>query len=177
MTPSAEPLTAAWIVEALHALGGSGTSLDVLKQIWSRHRTDIEAGDALVYTWQLDAHSAADHLSRSGRLMIAVDRWSLTAGAPAMPRPGTWTEVDIQTAVNAYISLLQADHEGRPVHRREAMTLVVQQTQRTTTAVEAMFANISAVVQENGYEYLAAYPPKSNVPAGVRPAVKVALNL
>lgn len=175
MTLSAEPLPEAWILEALHALGGSGAPLDVRKQIWTRHRTEIEACD-LVYGWQLDTHSTADQLLRRGEISATDNLWSVADGAAPAPRPGAWTEDEIQVAVGAYIEMLRADHEGRPVNRREAMALVTQKTRRATTAVEAMFANVSAVVQENGFEYLAAYPPKSNIPSGVRPAVKVALS-
>lgn len=170
-------IASGWILEALQALGGSGTTLDVSKQVWARHRDDIEASGELIYTWQLDLRDTATELAAHGQISGDGERWNLAADAPPPARPGAWTAEDILIAVDAYITMLQADHDGRPVNRREAMTLVTQQTGRTSAAVEAIFANVSAVVQENGYEYLSAYPPKSNVPAGVRPAVAVALNL
>ncbi|MFI5426860.1 hypothetical protein [Aeromicrobium sp. UC242_57] len=112
---------------------------------------------------------------QAGDLVATDDGWTLPSDRKAN-RSGRWTDDEISIAARAYISLLRADHEGRPVHRREAVAEVVDQTGRTADAVNALFANLSAVVQEQGYEFLAAYPPKSNVPAGVRPAVAAILN-
>lgn len=171
-TPEALPFKD-WIIEALTALGGTATELAVAKEIWSRHGTEIQDVGDFMYTWQLDTHKIADILASEGRISVSGDGWGLSSGTVSTG----WGSETIQVAVEGYISLLRADHEGRPSNRRQTVAEVVAQTGQTATAVDAMFANVSAVVQEHGYEYLAAYPPKSNVPRGVRPAVAVALNL
>lgn len=148
----------AWIINGLTTLGGSGTVAELLDR------------------WQIELRTTAEALAASGHLVIDGETWSLPQGA-STTRPGSWTEDEIALAVDAYVLLLRADHEGRPANRREAAAAVINQTGRSAATVDALFANISAVVQELGYEYLAAYPPKSNVPAGVRPAVSLALNV
>ncbi|WP_456695823.1 hypothetical protein [Aeromicrobium sp. P5_D10] len=148
--------TQTWIVDGLTALGGAATV------------------DELLDRWQAEMRIAAEAMSAAGRLVVDEDSWSLPAGVPTS-RPGRWTEEEIAVAVDAYILLLRADHEGRPANRRAATAAVLDRTGRDLPSVDAIFANISAVVQELGFEYLAAYPPKSNVPPGVRPAVSLAL--
>lgn len=154
MTISHEART--WLTDRLTELGGSGSASDLTQQ------------------WSDELRRAADTMAADGALTIVGDRW--TVQREQVPsRPGRWTEDEIAVAVNAYVTMLRAEHGGQPVHRRGATAKVVEQTARTQTIVEAMFANISAVVQEHGFDYLGAYPPKSNVPAGVRAAVDAAL--
>lgn len=148
----------AWIVDALTASGGTATVAELLDR------------------WQTEVRATAATMATAGQLVVDGDAWSLPAGSPAS-RPGRWTEDEITVAVGSYVLMLRADHEGRPTNRREAVAAVIDRTGRSLASVDAIFANISAVVQELGYEYLAAYPPKSNVPPGVRPAVGLALNV
>lgn len=154
MTTSPDART--WLTDRLAELDGSGSASD-LEQQWS---------DQLRRT--------ADAMVAEGALVSDGDRWTLRREQTAS-LPGRWTEDDIAIAVDAYVTMLRADHGGLPVNRREGIATVVEQTGRTQTVVEAMFANVSAVVQELGFDYLGAYPPRSNVPAGVRPAVDAAL--
>ncbi|WP_162891094.1 hypothetical protein [Aeromicrobium sp. A1-2] len=165
----------AWIVEALSAVGGSGKFLDVSKQVWSRHRAELESTGDLVYVWQLELRETASMMAAAAELLVDGDVWALPTGAIARVKPGRWTEDDVRVAVEAYASMLRDTLDGRPTRRREAAAVVVSSTGRTSSMVEAMFANISAVVQELGLDHLPAYPPRSNVPAGVRPAVRESL--
>lgn len=145
-----------WLAERLAAAGGAASGEDV-SQWWADElRRTIEAMEA------------------TGDLVRDGDRVALPRGGQ-LPRTGRWDEPGIAVAVDAYVGMLRAEHAGQAVHRREATASVIERTGRPVSAVEAMFANISAVVQELGYDYLGAYPPKSNVPAGVRPAVGAAL--
>ncbi|MDQ0425574.1 hypothetical protein [Cellulomonas iranensis] len=57
-----------WLVEALRALGGSATVIDVSREVWRAHQRDIEASGDLVYTWQYDLRWAATNLRKEGRL-------------------------------------------------------------------------------------------------------------
>lgn len=97
------------------------------------------------------------------------------ADVTATKHPTRWDAEEIGVAVEAYVSMMRDSADGRPLRRTEAATHVRDTTGRTSAAVDAMFANISAVVQELGLDYLSAYPPRSNIPAGVRQAVSAHL--
>ncbi|MDB5680647.1 MAG: uncharacterized protein JWO16_452 [Sphingomonas bacterium] len=57
-----------WVREALGQLGSEGLILDVMKQVWAVHQTDItQSGDGF-YTWQYDIRWAADELRKEGAL-------------------------------------------------------------------------------------------------------------
>ena len=168
----------AWILEGVSTSGGSATPIDVSRQVWSRHRAELEASGDLLYVWQLELRAAADAMTASGLLASVDGAWTVAdaAAARAVVAPPTgWTDDEIAVAVEAYVSLLRDRDAGRPLRRQQAAAQVREHTGRTTVAVDAMFANISAVVQEMGVEFLTAYAPRSNVPRGVRPAVEAAL--
>jgi hypothetical protein len=168
----------AWILEGVSASGGSASPVDVSRQVWSRHRAELESSGDLLYVWQLELRAAADAMIASGLLASDGDVWTVAdaeAARSVAVRPAGWTEDEIVVAVEAYVSLLRDRDAGRPLRRQEATAQVREQTGRTGAAVDAIFANISAVVQEKGLEFLAAYAPRSNVPRGVRPAVEAAL--
>jgi hypothetical protein len=61
-----------WVVEALHALGGSATVVDVSRRVWQRHEHDLRASGALFYTWQYDIRWAAHRLRRR-RVLLPAD--------------------------------------------------------------------------------------------------------
>ena len=168
-----------WILDALTASGGSATALQVSRHVWHRRRAELEeSGDAL-YVWQLELRATADAMIASGLLTTSDDSWVVAdhaaARALASAPPG-WGDADIEVAVDAYVTLLHDREAGRPVGRLEAVAHVRERTGRTAAAVEALFSNISAVVQEHGIEIVPAYPPRSNVPRGVRQAVAAALS-
>jgi hypothetical protein len=54
----------ALVVEALRALGGSGTVVDVSRFIWERHEEELRRSGDLFYTWQYDVRWAAHQLRR-----------------------------------------------------------------------------------------------------------------
>ncbi|MFC5676152.1 hypothetical protein [Aeromicrobium endophyticum] len=167
-----------WILEGVAACGGSASPIDVSRQVWSRHRAEIEALGDLLYVWQLELRDAADAMIATGLLASDDDGWTVADGEAARAvaaRPAGWSDDEIAVAVEAYVSLLRDRDAARPLRRQEAAARVREHTGRTSVAVDAMFANISAVVQEMGVEFLTAYAPRSNVPRGVRPAVEDAL--
>lgn len=57
-----------WVVEALHAMGGSGRPVGVCREVWQRHEDDLRRSGDLFYTWQYDIRSAAPALRNEGRL-------------------------------------------------------------------------------------------------------------
>jgi hypothetical protein len=170
----------AWVVEALVALGGAGTPLDVSKRVWSAHRTDLDERSDLFYLWQLELRSAADALLAAGQLRSDADTWVVTDTARAAigsdgPARGAWTDDELAVVAGAYVSLLRDRDEGRPPRRSAAVSLVREATGRADPAIDGVFAHVSAVVQELGHDFLPAFPPRSNVPRGVRQAVRQAL--
>lgn len=56
-----------WITEALIALGGSGTVVEVAREIWQRHEPELRESGDLFYTWQYDMRWAAQALRDTGR--------------------------------------------------------------------------------------------------------------
>ncbi|NYG59784.1 hypothetical protein BJ980_002707 [Nocardioides daedukensis] len=165
-----------WIAEALGVIGPSASPLAVAKSIWAQHEQEIRASGDLLYTWQLDLQTAAAAMISAGTLALADGEWSLTDTTPPPPaRRRTWDDDEITVIVEGYLALLQAEHGGSSVRRRDVVTDLVAQTNRSLEQVEGLLANVSQVVQELGFVPLSSYPPKSNVPAGVRPVVRTAL--
>ena len=77
----------AWVVEALQALGGSGSIVNICKIIWERHEAELQASGALFYTWQYDMRWAANRLRRQ-KVMRSVEEspsglWELAPSAMA----------------------------------------------------------------------------------------------
>lgn len=175
MTP--DPLLRTWILEALAGAGRSASPLLVAKDVWSRHEQELKSAGDLLFTWQLDLRAAAEEMVTDG--VLTVDEggdWRLSPGvsAPA-PVRRTWSEREVEVAVDGYLSMLKAEMEGLPLRRAQVLAEVLANTSRTADQVDAMMSNISAVIQEHGLTPLTAFRPRSNVPAGVRPVVAAAL--
>ena len=61
-----------WVLEAVHELGGTTTSMDVRKQLWKAHKRDLEKAEGdLFYTWQETVKSVTLDLRKSGVLKPA----------------------------------------------------------------------------------------------------------
>jgi hypothetical protein len=73
-----------WVKDALAALGGSGTVVDVAAEIWKHHESELRASGELFYTWQYDMRWAAQLLRDAGVAQSASDRrrgvWELIQG-------------------------------------------------------------------------------------------------
>ncbi|GIW05494.1 MAG: hypothetical protein KatS3mg060_0299 [Dehalococcoidia bacterium] len=57
-----------WIIEALQALGGRGTPIEVSRVIWERHEADLRRSGNLFYDWQYQLRWAATALRAEGTL-------------------------------------------------------------------------------------------------------------
>jgi hypothetical protein len=55
-----------WVAEALSALGGSATLVDVAKKIWVVNEPELRLSGDLFYTWQYDMRWAANILRKKG---------------------------------------------------------------------------------------------------------------
>jgi hypothetical protein len=71
------------VVDALKALNGSGTVVDVCREVWQRNEPELRASGDLFYTWQYDIRWAAQTLRHSGVLQPtsrgAASRWMLAS--------------------------------------------------------------------------------------------------
>ncbi|WP_110239137.1 hypothetical protein [Nocardioides gilvus] len=177
MTP--DPLLSSWIVEALGAAGRTASPLTVAKEVWSRHEQELKSAGDLLFTWQLDLRATAKDMVADGTLSLDEGGdWRLSPGVSAPPSARrTWSEHEVEVAVDGYLSMLKSEMEGLPLRRAQVLAEVLANTSRTADQVDAMMSNISAVVQEHGLTPLTAFRPRSNVPAGVRPVVAAALEL
>lgn len=166
-----------WIVEALVTAGAATPALDVARHVWLGHEAELRAGGDLLLTWQVDLQRIAAAMQQQGALLVEDGRWTLLSGrgvtAPEGPR--AWDEPAITVVVEGYLSLLLAEHEGRVLRRTDVLADVARRTGRSGPELERILSNIAHVLQERGIEPLGHWRPRSNVPAGVRPAVDAAL--
>lgn len=154
-----------WIAEALADDDCGRDALSVSRHVWEHHEQELRDAGDLFWTWQIELRDALAALQEQ------------RSAAEAAPRTGPWETDEITIVVDAYVAMLTDEHEGRPVRRREAIADVAARTGRTADGLERMWSNITHVVQEFGYQPLSHWAPRSNVPAGVRPAVAAALGL
>ena len=69
----------AWVLQAVRALGGSATVVEVAEYIWREHETDLRASGRMFHTWQYDTRWCALELRKSGEFRAGSE-------SPA----GTW---------------------------------------------------------------------------------------
>lgn len=62
-----------WVVNALAALGGNGTIVDVCRWIWKSKKAELEASGDLLYTWQYDVRWAIKRLRLAKKLRQAKE--------------------------------------------------------------------------------------------------------
>jgi hypothetical protein len=60
-----------WIIEALSELGGSAKLLNVVKKVWEKHKSELEASGDLFFTWQYDIRWAATALRKRKEMKAA----------------------------------------------------------------------------------------------------------
>jgi len=77
--------------------------------------------------------------------------------------PNDWSREEVEATVADYLAMLSAELAGVPynkaVHRRELVKLL---DNRSEQAIEFKHANISAVLIDLGFPYIAGYKPRSN---------------
>ena len=77
--------------------------------------------------------------------------------------PNDWSRVEVEATVADYLAMLSAELAGVPynkaVHRRALVKLL---NSRSEQAIEFKHANISAVLIDLGFPYIAGYKPRSN---------------
>jgi hypothetical protein len=69
------------VLAALARLGGSGSVVEVAREVWLQNEAELRASGDLFYTWQYDLRWAALHLRKEGQLKPtargAASRWTL----------------------------------------------------------------------------------------------------
>lgn len=62
-----------WVVDALVALGGGGTLVDISRWLWDEHECELRDSGDLFYTWQYDMRWAATRLRQKSKVRAAAD--------------------------------------------------------------------------------------------------------
>jgi 5-methylcytosine-specific restriction protein A len=88
-----------------------------------------------------------------------------------------WTDIEIQAAVDAYLSMLSREQSGQKVVKTEENRILREGALagRTKGSVEFRMQNISTVLEELGRARIAGYKPAKNVGANVARSIREAL--
>jgi len=77
--------------------------------------------------------------------------------------PTDWSRAEVEATVSDYLAMLASELAGVPynktAHRRQLMELL---DNRTEQSIEFKHANVSAVLIDLGFPYIAGYKPRSN---------------
>lgn len=69
------------VLDVLEHLGGSGSVVEVAREVWQRHEPELRVSGDLFYTWQYDLRWAAQELRNDGLLAPtsrgASSRWTV----------------------------------------------------------------------------------------------------
>jgi len=57
-----------WVMKSLAAKGGRAHFIEIAKDIWAEHRSELERSGDFFYKWQYEMRWAGDQLSRKGKL-------------------------------------------------------------------------------------------------------------
>jgi hypothetical protein len=87
-----------WVEDALRSLGGSGTVVDVAREIWNEHEEELRDSGDLFYTWQYDMcqwPSVSPHWRPRNSPLVAIisPRWwpsDVPTGGHRISPPGLW---------------------------------------------------------------------------------------
>ncbi|MDY0241087.1 MAG: hypothetical protein RBR34_02810 [Rhodospirillaceae bacterium] len=60
-----------WVVSALKRQEGRGSLIDVARDIWGNHESEIRSSGDLFFTWQYDMRWSATMLRRKGIIKAA----------------------------------------------------------------------------------------------------------
>lgn len=88
-----------------------------------------------------------------------------------------WTDIEIQAAVDAYLSMLSREQSGQKVVKTEENRILREGALagRTKGSVEFRMQNISTVLVELGRDRIEGYKPAKNVGANVARSIREAL--
>lgn len=89
---------ARWLLEALHATGGSAHHVRVAEVIWTEHEDELRDSGDLFYTWQYDLRWAAQALRDAGSLQAVEGRgdgvWRIREpNGTDLSRTSSWRQV------------------------------------------------------------------------------------
>ena len=59
------------LYNTIQSLGGSATIVEICKEFWKKHETELRKSGDLFYTWQYDIRWAATTLRKLGRMRDA----------------------------------------------------------------------------------------------------------
>jgi len=89
------------------------------------------------------------------------------------PQGRDWSDAENTATVASYLTMLKSELAGEPyVKSAENERLRARLNDRTKGAVERKYQNISAVLLENGWDYIDGYKPLRNVQGSLRGEVE-----
>jgi hypothetical protein len=88
-------------------------------------------------------------------------------------RRGTpWSIEEVDATVGAYFAMLERELRGEPYRKTDSIALLAPVLpDRTHAAIELKFQNISAVLDEEGFDWIDGYKPMSHYQQDLRTAV------
>jgi len=91
---------------------------------------------------------------------------------------GDWSDVEIQAAVDSYLSMWSREQNGQPFNKAHENRVLREGVLagRTKSSVEFRMQNISTIMAELGREPIKGYKPAQNVGANVARSIREALN-
>jgi 5-methylcytosine-specific restriction protein A len=91
---------------------------------------------------------------------------------------GDWSEVEIQAAVDSYLSMLSREQNGQAINKAHENRVLREGALagRTKGSVEFRMQNISTVMVELGRTPIKGYKPANNVGANVTKSIREALH-
>lgn len=89
-----------------------------------------------------------------------------------------WSEVEIQAAVDAYLSMLSREQAGQAINKAHENRVLREGALagRNKSSVEFRMQNISTVLVELGRDRIEGYKPAKNVGVHVAKSIREALN-
>jgi hypothetical protein len=82
-----------------------------------------------------------------------------------------WSDPENEVIVAAYLKMLECELRGESFNKAETNRVVRERIDRTVGSVEYKFQNVSAVLREMRYPFVAGYKPATNVQESLRTAV------
>ncbi len=82
-----------------------------------------------------------------------------------------WSDEEILASIAAYRRLLDAERRGAPLSKRDIVDGLMTRIGRTKASIEMRLQNISAVLDENGQDWVDGYKPLRHYPHRLRELV------
>lgn len=77
-----------------------------------------------------------------------------------MANPGKkWTVAELETVTEEYARMMEATRTGAAYEKKSRAIVCAEAIDRTRSAVEFVWGNVSAILAQHGYEWSEGHPP------------------